>query len=99
MSATWKNVERRIARALNGQRVGPSGLATADVVTDWLAVEVKHRAQLPNWIKAALDQACAAARPDQLPIAVLHEKHKRTEDDLVLIRLADFLDWFGGANG
>lgn len=93
---TWKSTERRIARALGGERVGPSGLATADVVSSWLSVEVKHRRRLPLWLMGALDQARQAAGPDQLGIAVLHEKGQRTGDDLVLVRLADFVEWFGG---
>jgi len=96
MNTTWKGTERRIAAALEGQRVGPSGKSTADVVTAWLSVECKHRRELPKWIKSAVAQARAAAGPGQLGIAVLHEKHKRGDDDLVLIRLGDFVEWFGG---
>lgn len=91
---TWKSVERAIAKRLNGQRLGASGRATADVVNDWLSVEVKHRKTLPEWLKAALDQAANGAE-GRLPIAILHESGQRHADDLVLIRLVDFEDWFG----
>ena len=90
----WKQTERAIAKRLNGQRMGVSGRATADVVNGWLAVEVKHRKRLPAWLKAALEQARNGAG-ERLPIVVLHEAGQRHTNDLVLLRLADFQDWFG----
>ncbi len=36
------------------------------------------------------------ASDGKLPIVVLHPKHKRHDDDLVLLRLRDFESWFGG---
>jgi hypothetical protein len=91
--ATWKQVERAIAKRLNGKRIGAIGKATADVVSDWLSVEVKHRKQLPEWLKTALDQARNGAG-ERMPIVVLHECGQRHSEDLVLIRLADFELWF-----
>lgn len=91
---TWKQTERAIAKRLNGRRLGATGAATADVVSDWLSAEVKHRRRLPEWLKAALDQAANGAE-GRLPIVVLHESGQRHADDLVLMRLSDFQDWFG----
>ncbi|GIV64877.1 MAG: hypothetical protein KatS3mg046_137 [Bellilinea sp.] len=90
MTTTWKKTERTIAKRLNGRRTGATGRATADVVSERFAVEVKHRQQLPEWLKEALAQAVAAADPTQLPIVVLHEAGRRHDGDLVLMRLADF---------
>lgn len=92
---TWKRCERDIAKRLNGKRVGPSGKATADVVTNRLAVEVKHRKSLPAWIWAAMGQAVGAAMPSQLPIVVLHELGEHHDNDTVLIRLQDFVRLMG----
>jgi len=92
---TWKHAERRTADLLGGERVGPTGRATADVITDWAAVEVKHRKKLPMWIQKAVDQAVAAAGPRRLPLTVLHEKGQRYTESLVVMRLGDFADWFG----
>jgi len=97
--AIWKQVERAVARRLGGQRLGCTGLATPDVQSDWLTVEVKTRKRLPRWLVEALAQACIAAEDGHLPLVVLHEVGQRHDDDLVLLRLADFVDWFGELPG
>ena len=95
---TWKQVERAIAVRLNGRRQGAVGRRGPDVLSDWLAVEVKHRRRLPQWLKTALTQArCGAG--ERLPIVVLHEAGQRHADDLVVLRLGDFQDWFGEVTG
>jgi len=90
---TWKDAERRTARKLGGERVGCTGRHTPDVITDWLAVEVKHRRRLPVWIAEAVASARQHAGQDRLGIAVLHEHGKH--DSLVVLSLADFREWFG----
>ena len=67
-----------------------------DVQSDWLAVEVKYRQKMPKWIEDAMRQACFGASPNQLPIVVVHKEGERRRKDLVIMRLGDFLDWFGG---
>jgi len=97
---SWKDVERAVAHRLGGQRVPVSGRAgQPDVVHPWLAIEVKHRRSLPRWLLSALAQARAAAQPGQLPVAVLHEHGQRYRDALVVLRLADFEEWFGPLGG
>ncbi len=91
---TWKQTERAIAKRLNGQRLGASGRAAADIQTDWLSVEVKHRKRLPQWLKDAWAQAANGAE-NRLPLVVLHECGSRRHNDLVVLRLGDFEDWFG----
>jgi len=93
-NANWKQTERAVAKRLNGRRQGATGKATADVLTGWLSVEVKHRRRLPKWLITALTQARTGAG-ERLPIVVLHEAGQRHSDDLVVLRLADFQDWFG----
>ncbi|GAP11852.1 hypothetical protein BECAL_03046 [Bellilinea caldifistulae] len=85
---TWKHTERAIAKRLNGRRLGATGGATPDVITDRLAVEVKHRKELPGWLKDALAQAVHNAG-ERLPQVVLHEAGKRHADDLILLRMQD----------
>ena len=81
---------------LGGKRVGNRGGATCDVDHAWLAVEVKHRKTLPTWLVAALKQARVNSDcVTKLPIVVLHESGQRHANDLVVLRLADFVEFFG----
>lgn len=91
---TFKGVERSIAKRLNGERTGHTG--GADVVTDWLCVEVKSRKTLPQWIRDAIAQAKRNAGIEQLALAILHQVGQRHDGDLVVMTLADFENWFGG---
>ena len=85
--------ERRIAHELGGARTGNTGKATADVTAGFLVVEVKERAELPAWLKAAMGQAVSAAGSDKLPVAILHEGGQPYKEALVLLRLCDFQAW------
>lgn len=98
MSKTWKAVERAIAALVGGQRMSNHalGLRTPDVESDWLSVEVKHRKQLPAWLHGALRQARENATDGRLAVTVLHEAGQRYDESLLVLRLADFMDWFGG---
>lgn len=95
----WKQTEREVAKRLGGVRSGVvaqwGNPGVPDVVSDWLAVEVKSRRSLPWWLKDALAQARAGAGVEQLPIVVLHETNARHDDDMVMMRFKDFQDWFG----
>jgi len=70
-----------------------------DIAHPWLSLEVKDGATLPAWLLDALDQAERAATADQLPVAVLHRAGDRHDHALVVLRLADFVAWFGTAQG
>ncbi len=89
----FKGTERAIAKHLGGTRRGHLG--GVDVTTDWLAVECKHRQTLPTWLTAAMQQAQRHAAMSQLPIVVLHEHGGKHADNLVVMRLGDFREWFG----
>ena len=94
----WKATERAVAAMIGGKRVPITGRQRGDVPDiqhPWLSPEIKHRQTLPAWIHDAISQAIAAAKSDQLPIVVLHEKGKRHTSDLVVMQLGDFQDWFG----
>ena len=96
----WKATERRIAALLGGRRVPVSGRGRGDqpdIAHPWLSLEVKDRASLPAWLLDALDQAERSATPAQLPVAVLHRAGDRHDHALVVLRLADFVDWFAEA--
>ena len=96
----WKNVERAIARRLGGERMSNHalGLQMPDVETTAYSVEVKHRKALPAWLESAMRQAEANATPGKLAIVVLHESGRRHENNLVVVRMRDFEEWFGEAS-
>ena len=96
---SWKRTEREIAAILGGHRVPVTGRARGDVpdvAHRWLSIEVKSRRALPAWLLEAVAQARAAATEYQLPVAILHQEGSRHGLDLVVMRLSDFEDWFGG---
>jgi len=89
----WKSCERRVAALLAGERVPVSGRTrgdTPDVEHPTLAIEVKSRKQLPNWLEDAIRQAEASAQDGQLPVAVLHQDGRKYRDALVMVRLSAF---------
>ena len=91
----WKDTERAIAKRTGGVRTGCTGRATSDVVTESLAIECKTRATLPAWLGDAIAQAVRNAHGDRLPAVLLHQTGRRHDNDVVCLRLEDFLDWFG----
>jgi hypothetical protein len=101
MTKTWKATERAVARIFKGKRTSNQGLGSAVpvVVSDAYCVEVKHREKLPEWLKAAMAQAVTNCRPGLLALVVLHECGQRHDNDLVMVRLADFIEWFGEVPG
>ena len=84
-----KEAERAIARLLGGLRVGILG--KADVLTDGLSIEVKERKKLPTFLVKAFEQAERNAIEGRIPALILHQLECRHGDDLVIIRLRDFL--------
>lgn len=90
---SWKTCERRIAAELGGSRIPVSGRDRGDapdVDHPSLSIEVKSRKKLPAWLLDAIAQAEAAASPDQLPVAILHQDRARYSDALVVLRLSQF---------
>ena len=75
-------------------RTGPLGKEEPDAITDKFCVEVKSRLKEPQWIRDALNQVLGRTPKEKLGIVVLHAKGIRHEDDMVILRLADFMKWF-----
>ncbi len=92
----YKQHERKTARLLGGTRnIDSKGSAAVDVLHPAFAVECKTRKDVPQWLLGAMQQARRAAMAGQLPIVVLHPHGAPYADDLVIVRLTDFVDWFG----
>lgn len=93
----WKSTERGVAEYMGGERTSNAGLGSAvpDVETPAYSVEVKDRAALPAWLTGAMAQAVRNCTAGKMPLVVWHEKGNRRPDDLVMVRLGDFVQWFG----
>lgn len=95
----WKKVERSIAGLLGGERVPITGRGDLpDVVAGPLAVEVKEREKLPEWIQQAMAQAATGAgvlfrqtQRNRVPVVVLHQKGQGHSGDCVVLMLEDFI--------
>lgn len=106
MGKTWKNVEAKICQLLGLIRAPITGRtrgSAADCMhkdstkTPFFSVEVKHRESLPDWMLDAMSQARASMRNEtQLPLVVFHQKGMEYGDSVVMLRLEDFADYFGG---
>jgi len=83
-----KDLERFIAKDLDGRRVGILG--QEDVILHrGISCECKERAKLPMFIHSCMAQAERNAKGDTA-IVVLHELGKEHGGDVVMIRLKDF---------
>jgi hypothetical protein len=103
---TWKSGERILAKLLGCERVPLTGRARgrahADLISDFLSVEVKTRKALPVFLADAIDSAERGAEYAQrrdgkarLPIVVVHADHTDYRRSLVVMRLGDADDYFG----
>lgn len=110
MGKTWKAVEDKVCKALGLIRAPITGRtrgSAADCMhkdstkTPFFSVEVKHRESLPDWMLDAMRQAVASMKePEtQLPLVVFHQKRQEYGDSVVMLRLKDFADYFGGPSG
>ena len=97
-SEVWKATENAVARRLGGVRTSHRNLGVGgpDVVAGHYVVEVKHtKRPFPKWLTGGMAQASRYASEGQLALLVLHQLGKRHDEDLVVIRLADFEQWYG----
>jgi hypothetical protein len=94
-----------VAARLGGRRVPVSGRTRGDVPDiehPWLAIEVKARAVLPQWLQVAMEQAELSAAVahqrgarQKLPIVVIHRHGQRNDDNFIVMRQRSFEEWFG----
>ena len=95
----WKAAERELAERVGGRRVPVTGRSRGDrpdIEHPWLSIEAKSWSAMPERVVTALRQAEAAATAGKLPVALIHGNGERYEAALVVMRLGDFMDWFGG---
>ena len=88
-----KSMERAITKIFqfdNARRVGILG--KEDIVTDRFIIEVKERKKLPKFILNAYGQIEKHRTRDRIPLFILHELNKNHMNDLVILKLKDFLE-------
>ena len=99
--AQWKHAERRVAKALGGKRISRGsnfGESLGDIEHEWLSPEIKYRKEIPKYINDWLYQARGYSA-HKLACLVLLAKGKSWKDGVVMVRLGDFVDHFGGFKG
>ena len=86
-----KATERAVASILGGQRRGILG--GHDVAAGPWAVEVKDRSRFAG--TAFMQQSVRNAPAGKTPLVVVHVTGQRHDQDIVMIRLADWLELYG----
>ena len=86
-----KRTERAIAGIMGGRRLGILG--NDDVQAGPFSIEVKDRFRFSG--AKFMEQAVRNAPADKTPLVIVHTTGTRHVDDLVMLRLRDWLDWFG----
>lgn len=82
-----KMTERSLAKKLNMERVGILG--KEDLRGGIYVVEVKHRKKFVG--NSFLEQAEIACFSPKIPIAIVHLHGQQHENDIVLIRIRDYV--------
>src|SRR3990172_5864871 len=94
MSNTWKNLERKAARALNGKRNSRGNdfsVSIPDVEHPLLSIECKYRKKISGFLRDGLKQS-EGYHPEKIPVLILKEKNMLGE--LLVMRLSDFQKLF-----
>ena len=94
----WKRTQRvhRKRLGLNPVDVGQqSREGGVDGENPWLAVESKERKTPIKWLVGGLARAVSYAGDSRMGIMIIHFLGQRHDEDLVVMRLVDFEEWFG----
>ena len=99
MGNLWKQAEREAAKALGGKRVvrgDDFSQSKPDIEHPLFNIEVKQRKRLPVLLWNGLVQA-ASYPGGKPPLLVLRQTGDTTA--LVVMKMKDFVDLFGGIKG
>ena len=86
---TWKAIERDVCRYFGSERTGPVGREGPDCDHKQLAIQVKHRENLPKWLLDMVEQTAEQAG-GRFPVLVLHPYGAPTEKSMVVLTLDKF---------
>jgi len=85
--------QKKTAEALGGLDIGILG--GVDVINNTFSIECKSRKKFVA--KGWMDQCIKNNKKfNKIPLLVVHEKGKRYDNDLVIMRISDFKELFGG---
>ena len=99
--ASWKAFERRIAKRFGGERRGADYRSKDggknDIIIEGWSIECKLLSR-PSFgqMSTAFDQAVDASEPGDIPIAIIKKKFDADANALVVMKLDEFMEWFGG---
>ena len=88
-----KTTEKNIAKLIGGKRIGILG--KDDVQAGSFSIEVKDREK--STAHKFMEQACRNCPPALTPLVIIHKKNSCHHEDLVCIKLKDWLDWYGSS--
>lgn len=86
-----KATERAIAKRLGGKRLGILG--RDDVQAGPFSIEVKDRMKFSG--SHFMNQAVNNCPAGKTPLVVVHITGSRHNEDLVIMRMTDWIDWHG----
>lgn len=86
-----KRTEKAIAKITGGKRLGILG--RDDVQAGAFSIEVKDRVSFVG--ATFMQQAIRNCPEGKTPLVIVHQTGSRHTDDIVLMRLADWIDWHG----
>lgn len=97
--STWKALERRICRALNGERTPLSGSnsqhgTSSDCInTDYphYYFEIRLRQNFAHHTMFTTDVEPPAKKEEKIPVLITHKKSSKS-GALVILRMDDFLE-------
>jgi len=90
-----KRTEKAIAKLTGGKRLGLFG--GEDVSAGPFSIECKDRLKFSG--SHFMAQAINNCPAGKIPLVVVHVTGSRHNDDLVMLRMSDWLDWFGSLEG
>jgi hypothetical protein len=81
-----KRNEKKIAKLLNGERVGLFG--GQDIKTELLSIEAKSRVSFVG--RKWMEQCIRNCPEGKVPVVVIHTHNSKHSDDLVIINIEEF---------
>ena len=86
-----RKVQTVIAKRIGGKSVGT--IEGQDIEHSIFSIETKHRKSFVG--NKFMEQAVKNCPEGKVPLVVVHELNQRFNKSLVMLRMSDWLDWYG----